>query len=390
MATALEQARAILDRLVELRRAIHRHPELGFQEVRTAQLVAETLRGLGLGAQTGLAGTGVVGYLGQGRPCIAIRADMDALPIAELNEVPYRSQVPGMMHACGHDAHTAMALGAAMLLAGRQLPGQVRFVFQPSEEKCDEHGVSGAARLIEAGALEGVDAVIAQHVDPGTASGSICISPGPMGATEDTFRATVRGRGCHGASPDSGLDAVYLTSLVLPAVYGVVARFIDPIKPAVISVGAIHAGTEPNIIPEEVQLAGTIRSYDDVVRQELHAHLRRALDVVGAFGGEYELHIEEVCLSQVNDAAVSDLIRRTAIDLLGEEHVLPAGPSMGAEDFGYMTRKVPGAMFALGTQRAGCGPIHSPHFDIDEDALAVGAGLLAEVATRFLAAPPQR
>jgi amidohydrolase len=390
MTDMLDQARAIQDRLVQLRRTIHQHPELSFQEIQTARLVAETLRSLGLRVQTGVARTGVVGYLGQGRPCIAIRADMDALPITELNEVPYRSQVAGLMHACGHDTHVAMALGAAMLLAGRELPGQVRFLFQPSEEKCDEQGVSGAARMIQGGALEGVDAVIAQHVDPGTASGSICISPGPIGATEDTFQAAIRGRGCHGATPDVGLDPVYLTSQVLPAIYGITSRFIDPIKPALVSVGVLQAGTESNIIPEEVHLAGTIRSFDDSVRQELHRHLRRAFDVVKAFGGDYDLRIEEVCLSQVNDAAISDFIRQVAVDLLGEEHVLPADPGMGAEDFGYMTRTVPGAMFGLGTQKGECRPVHSPRFDIEEEALAVGAALLAEVAVRFLISPLSR
>jgi amidohydrolase len=385
MPSMLDEARAIKDDLVAWRRVLHQHPELAFQELATAQRIAETLRALGLEVRTGVGRTGVVGRLGQGRPCIAIRADMDALPLTELNDVPYRSQAPGRMHACGHDAHMAMALGAARLLAGRSLPGEVRFLFQPSEEKADEQGVSGAMRMIEAGALEGVDAVIALHVDPGTPTGSICIAAGPMGATEDTFRGTIRGRGCHGAHPYSGLDPVFLATQVLVALYGLVSRRIDPVRPAMISVGMVHAGTEVNIIPEEVELAGTIRSFNDEVRATLHDELRKAFSLAQALGGDFELAIEEVCLSQVNDAGMAGLVRRTAVALLGKEHVLPAEAGLGAEDFGYMTRTVPGAMFGLGVTRGASGPpVHSPHFDLDEEALPVGAAVLAEVAVRYL------
>jgi len=382
----LKRARELESEIMRLRRAIHRHPELGFEEVKTAALVAQTLESLGIRLRTGVAKTGVVGYLGSEGPTVVIRADMDALPIQELNEVPYRSQVPGVMHACGHDAHVAIALGVAMLLADMELPGQVRFLFQPSEEKQDEEGNTGAGLMVEEGAMEGVEAVIALHVDSETTdTGFIRISPGPMSAAVDDFKATIRGESCHGASPHLGRDPIFISAQVIGAVHGIVSRHIDPMKPAVISIGTIQGGTAANIIPSEVRLEGTIRSLEEGVREELHTELERALEVAKALGGDYRLTIQRGEPVGVNDEGVSELVRQVAIDLLGAEHVLTIEPEMGGEDFAILAREAPGAMFVLGTRRKGETRLaHTPYFDIDEEALPIGAALLARCVLRYL------
>jgi amidohydrolase len=380
----LERAQALHDELVRLRRTIHQNPELGFREFETARLAAETLQALGARVRTGVGKTGVVGDLGQGRLCIGIRADMDALPVQELNQVSYCSQAPGVMHACGHDSHVAMALGAAMLLSREDLPGQVRFLFQPSEERPDEEGVSGAMRMIEDGALEGVAAVVALHVHPDADTGSVRISPGPLSATEETFRATIYGIGCHGAYPYAGRDPIYLAGQVISAIYAIISRQIDPMRAAVISLGIIRGGTQVNIIPSQVALSGTIRSFDDAVREDLHRELRRACEVARALGGDYELDIHLDAIATSNDAAVSALIADVARGMLGAEQVLPDEAGLGAEDFGFMTGQIPGAMFSLGTKSGEPRIIHGPYFDIDEAALPIGAAILAETARRYL------
>lgn len=381
----LARAKALKGELIRLHRAIHRHPELGFEEVKTAALIAETLESLGIKVQTGVAKTGVIGYLGEGGPVVAIRADMDALPIQELNEVPYRSQVPGVMHACGHDAHVATALGAAMLLREIKLEGEVRFLFQPSEERVDEEGKSGAMRMVEEGVMEGVEAILALHVDSETESGVVKISPGPMSAGDDSFEATIMGRGCHGAYPHRGVDPIFIAGEVILAIQGIVSRRIDPVKQAVISIGTIHGGTAENIIPEEVELTGTIRSFEQEVREQLHTELEKAFQVANALSGDFRLTIEEGYPVMVNEEKMAELIRGVAIDLLGQEKVLPKEPTMGAEDFSYFLAQAPGAMFRLGIKKGEMRPGHSPHFDLDEEALPIGAAILAESARRYLA-----
>lgn len=383
----LDGAKELKGELVRLRRAIHRHPELGFEEVKTAALIAETLESLGIRVQRGVAKTGVVGYLGEGGPIVAIRADMDALPIQELNEVSYRSRVPGVMHACGHDAHVALALGAARLLKEMELEGEVRFLFQPSEERPDEEGKSGGMRMVEEGAMEGVGAILALHVDAETESGTIKISPGPMAAAVDSFRATIIGRGCHGAYPHRGVDPIFIAGEVILAIQGIISRRIDPVKKAVISIGTIHGGTAENIIPAEVELTGTIRSFEEGVREQLQTELEKAFQVARALGGDFRLTIEKGYPVMVNEEKMSQLIRRVAVDLLGEEKVLPQEPAMGAEDFSYFLAQAPGAMFRLGVKKGEIRPAHSPHFDLDEEALPIGAAILVEGARRYLASP---
>ena len=387
----LKKAQALQNRLIAIRRQIHQHPELGFQEVETARLIAETLAELGIPAQTGVGKTGVIGYLGQGPPTVALRADMDALPIQEENDVPYCSQVPGVMHACGHDAHVACLLGAAMLLAQNPPPGQVRFLFQPSEEGQDEEDKGGAMRLVEAGVMEGVSAVFALHCFSDAEVGTVGVRAGPVCAAVDTAHVTIRGQGAHGAYPHRGLDPILLASQVITALHTIVSRRIRPIDPAVITVGTIHGGTAANIIPEEVTLSVTIRSFDPQVRETLHREIERACGIAQVLGGDYRLRIIAGYPPTVNDEAMTALVCRVAEELLGADQVLTVEPTMGAEDFScYLTDKVgaqlPGCFFRLGSGFPGEPPRvgHSPRFDIDERALPIGAAMLAAVAERFL------
>ena len=383
----LPAAKALQPELVALRRAIHRYPELAFNEHRTAALVAHTLNEIGLETQTGVGRTGVVAYLGDGPgPVVAIRADMDALPIEEINTTEYASEAPGRMHACGHDAHTAMLLGVARLLAGQQLPGQVRLLFQPAEEAADEFGVSGAPRMLEDGALEGVDYVLALHVAPSLATGTISCLPGQASGAVDTFRAHVKGVGGHGAHPDQTVDAIWLTAQVLNALYAVPSRRIDPLRPAVLSLGVVRGGTASNVIPAMVYLEGTLRSLDATVREQLIEEVQRSLEIARTLGGDYTLDIERGYPSMVNNADVAATIANAAEDLLGSAAVVEAHGTMGAEDFAYMSALKPGAMFSLGVRAPGAPirPVHTPDFDLDEDALPIGAAVLAETALRLL------
>jgi amidohydrolase len=388
----LDKARVLSEELIRLRREIHRHPELAFKETRTAGLVADTLREIGgIDIRTGVGKTGVVGEIGAGvGPTIAIRADMDALPLPEANEVAYRSQVPGAMHACGHDAHTAMLLGVAHLLkqefAGGGLSGRVRFLFQPAEEDTGGEEMSGAPMMIRDGALDGVDAVIALHVDSNQPFGEITIRTGRTSAAVDTFRAWISGSGGHGAYPHRATDPLWMLGPVLMALHGIVARRIDPLQPAVVSLGEIRGGAASNVIPAEVFLQGTLRSFDPHVREQLLAEVERALAVARAFGGDYRLAIERGYPAGANHPEVSAWLERTAADLLGAQAIDKTRAGMAAEDFAYMTQQAPGAMFNLGAAVGDMArPHHTPVFDIDERALPIGAAILAETARRFLA-----
>lgn len=383
----LDQAKAIHAQLIAWRRYIHMHPELGFQEQGTARYVTDALAELGLEVQTGVAKTGIVAYLGEGTPAIGIRADMDALPIQEENAVPYASQTPGVMHACGHDAHTAMLLGVAKILATMpdRPPGQVRFLFQPSEEWSDAENKSGGKRMVEEGALDGLDAVIALHVASELPAGQIQIEAGYVTAAEDSFYITLTGTGGHGAYPHQGTDPVFIMAQVINAINGIRARRIDPTKPATISIGSVHGGTVTNVIPSKVEISGTIRSYDEETRARLKSELEQALHVARALGGDFTLQIRSGYPATYNDPAVHELIRQTASEILGAESLAPSYRGMGAEDFSYMAQKAPGAMFMLGAKYDDKNrPHHTPVFDISEDALPAGTAMLAELTCRLL------
>jgi amidohydrolase len=383
----LVKAQTIKPKLVELRREIHRHPELGFDLYRTAGLVARSLEALGVEVQIGVGKTGVVGKLGKknGR-VVALRADMDALPILEANTAVYASAEHGKMHACGHDSHTAMLIGVATLLAKEDLPGEVRLIFQPSEEGSDEEGLSGARRMVDEGALDGVDYVAALHVDSELDTGMVNINTGPISAAVDRFTATITGKGSHGAYPHNSIDPFWLTAQVLNALYAVPSRRVDPVKPSVLSLGIVRGGTASNIIPEEVYLEGTLRSMDENVRQQLVDEVRRSLEIARSLGGDYVLGIDKGYPPVNNHAQVAALIRSVITDELGQGALAAVAPGMGAEDFAYMTSRCPGAMFDLGAHAPGT-PIlyaHTSTFDIDEDALPIGTALLAETALRLL------
>lgn len=387
----LGRARAISDELVRLRRDIHAHPELGFQEFRTAALVADTLMELGIEVKTGVGRTGVVGQMGTGDgPIIAIRADMDALPIVEKNETPYRSRNNGVMHACGHDAHTAILLGTAHLLkqslAEDNWQGNVRFLFQPSEEAFDDAGISGATAMIDDGALEGVDAVIALHVSSDRPSSVLYFQDGYSLANVDSFEAWIRGDGGHGAYPHKGSDPLYMLSSILPAIYAIPSRRINPLRNCVVSLGQISGGAAPNVIPNKVYLQGTMRSHEPDVREQLWREVENALKLSEFMGGSFELKIQKGYPCLYNDASVNQWMQRVAGDLLDSSAVVEAEFGMGAEDFAYMTQKAKGAMFMLGAAIPDdiVRNHHTDIFDIDESVLPIGAAVLAETARRFV------
>lgn len=382
----LKQAHAISEELIEWRRDLHMHPEIGFELHRTSKIVADELEKMGYRVRRGVGKTGVVAEIGEGGKVIAIRADMDALPILEQNDHEYVSKNTGAMHACGHDSHTAMALGAALLLSKEKLPGRVRFLFQPCEETTDEEGKSGAQRMSAEGAMDGVDYIIAQHVDPSKPVGTIGINPGPSSGGVDAWYAEIKGIGGHGAHPDKTIDPFYLLAHVILALNGIISRRINPFEPAVVSIGSISGGFTENVIPESVKITGTLRFTDEKVHQQIHEEMKRAFEITRALGGDYELRYEIGGPPMVNDKMVSQVIEQTGRDLLGPENVGQIEKTLGAEDFGEFMKHAPGAMFTLGTQKQGHEGylLHHPKFDLDERALPVGTAMLVETAKRFM------
>jgi amidohydrolase len=379
------QAQEITNQLISWRREFHKHPELGFHELRTAARVAEEIERLGYRVRNGVGRTGVVAEKGDGHPIVVIRADMDALPLQEANNVPYASEEPGVMHACGHDAHTAIALGTARLLTQNEYPGTVRFLFQPAEEVADEDGLSGAARMIEDGAMDGVDATLALHVDSSVPVGEIRVSDGPSSAGVDTFYAKIIGRGGHGAAPHKVVDPIHIAGHVILLLNGIVSRRLHPIEPAVVSLGSIHGGQATNVIPESVTLSGTIRYMNPEVQKQIHVEIERALSIAQSLGGDYELNIEIGYPPMYNDGQVVHLIEKAARRILGEKHVKAPKGDMGAEDFGFFSNLAPGAMFMLGCRiERDERKHHSPRFDIDEACLPVGAAVMTEAALMLL------
>ena len=378
--------------MIATRRKVHSNPELAFQEHQTASLVASELRRLGVRVRTGVGGTGVVGVLEGNTPgkVVALRADMDALPIKEQTGLEFASRNEGVMHACGHDGHVAMLLGAAAILAAHraELSGAVKFLFQPAEEAGELGG--GAKQMIEAGALERprVDYVFGLHIFTNYPAGSFALRPGPLMAASGIFTIRILGRGGHGSAPHQTIDPVFVAAQVINALQGIRSRMLDPLEPSVVSVCSVHSGTRNNIIPDEAVLEGTLRTVGESTRRRVEALIPRIVkSVCRAFGAGCEVKVRTAYPITLNDPAVALSVSRLLRSIPGTStrEVLPL---LTAEDFSYFLRKVPGTYYFLGTrnEKKGCiHPNHSSKFDIDEDVLKYGAASLATLAYEFSA-----
>ncbi|PQV65396.1 amidohydrolase [Abditibacterium utsteinense] len=375
--------------VVALRRDFHAHPELGFEEVRTARIVAQRLRDLGLEVTENVGQTGVVALLRGGKPgpCVLVRADMDALPIEEENAWQWKSKNAGKMHACGHDAHTAIGLSVARILTQEKddLAGTVKFMFQPAEE-----GLGGAGRMIRDGVLENPkpDFALALHVWSALEKGTIGVSSGPVMACTDEFRARIIGQGGHGALPHQTIDAILMAAHVVTALQSVVSRNVKPLDAAVVTVGKIEAGTAFNIIPGEASLEGTLRAFEPEVRKNLETRCREIIETLPkAFGGRGEWQFFEGFPAVVNDEAVTQRITPALQSVAGKENVAPFEPTLGAEDFSLVLQEIPGCFFFVGARNAEIDavyPHHHPKFNIDESALHLGARALVAAVKELL------
>lgn len=365
------------------RRELHANPELSFHEHETARFVEERLRSLGRYELERPTPTSVVARLRGDRPgrVLALRADMDALPIDEEADVPFRSRVPGVMHACAHDGHTAMLLAAATILAERrsELAGEVRLVFQHAEELPP----GGAQELVAAGVMDGVDLVVGAHLMTGYPAGQVAAQPGPLMAAADSIAIEIRGRGGHAAYPHTTVDPVVVAAHAVTALQQVVAREVDPLDNAVVSVTRVHAGIADNVIPETVQLGGTVRTFRPETRAAVREAIERVLrGVTEAHGAGYDYTFTEGYAAVVNDADAAALVAEAARREIGGEHVVEVAPIMGGEDFSAYLATVPGVFFFVGAQSVEAGPVphHNPRFVIDESALRTGIGVLARTA----------
>ncbi len=383
---------AIVDRMVALRRAFHRYPELSWHENHTASRICKTLGQLGIPYQRGIAGTGVVADIPgpEGVPAVALRADMDALPIREETELPFASIYEGVMHACGHDGHMSMLLGAAELLAAdRALPAPVRLLFQPAEETGD-----GAKAMVRAGALDGVGMVFGGHLDLRYPTGSIIVTEGVVNASADTFEIRITGQQAHGARPQEGIDVLVVGSLMVTALQTLVSREVDPAYPAVVSVGSFHAGSAANVIAGTAILQGTIRAQVPEVREQLKAGVVRMAEAIGTLhGASVVVHFPNSAPLVLNASFATALARRAAHCTVPVDQVGALDKAnMGSEDFSYYLCERPGCYVRFGAQLAGGkgGPLHSSTFDFDEGVLPVGAQYYAHLAREAGAALAQK
>ncbi len=378
--------------MVATRRDLHEHPELAFEEVRTSNIVAQRLRALGLEVQTGIAKTGVVGMLRgsaskPGAKTIAIRADMDALPIHELNEIEYRSQADGKMHACGHDGHTTILLTVADILSKRkeELAGNVKFVFQPAEEM-----VGGAAPMVREGAMNGVDGIIGLHLISDYTMGRVGVRSGAVFASADKLIFTVRGKGGHAAMPETTVDPIVIASYIVTALQTLISRETSPFAPAVITIGKIQAGTAFNIIPETAEMHGTMRAFAKDHRAKLLRRISElASGIASAMGGSCEVELIDGCPPCVNDVGMTELVRNAAVATVGEGEVDSGEEVMtaGSDDMACFLEAVPGCYFIVGANNPEKGaqyPHHHPRFNIDEDSMPVAVEVLSRAAMDYL------
>jgi amidohydrolase len=378
--------------MVALRRDLHEHPELAFEEVRTSGIVAQRLRALGLEVQTGVAKTGVVGLLRGGANkgdarTIAIRADMDALPIHEQNDIDYRSTIDGKMHACGHDGHTSIALAVADILSKRrdELTGNVKFVFQPAEEM-----IGGAEPMIEEGAMEGVDGIIGLHLISDYPVGRVGVRSGSIFASADKFVMTIKGRGGHAAMPEASVDPIVIGAYIITALQTLISRETSPFSPAVITIGRVIAGTAFNIIPETAELQGTMRAFNKEHREKLVRRITEvASGVASAMGATCHIDFIDGCPPCVNDAAMTEVVHKAAVESVGNGKVDDGDVVLttGSDDMACFLNAVPGCYFIVGANNPAKGadfPHHHPHFNVDEDAMPVGVEVLTRAALEFL------
>ncbi|WP_046216025.1 M20 metallopeptidase family protein [Paenibacillus wulumuqiensis] len=383
----IQELKAQQEQIVAWRRHMHQYPELSFQEVKTAQFIADTLTGFGYQVRTGVGEGGILADLqgGQPGPTIAFRADFDALPIHEENDVPYRSQNDGVMHACGHDGHTAALLGVAKVLSmhQEQLEGNVRFIFQHAEEQIP----GGAKAMIDDGALDGVDEVYGAHLASYLPLGRIGVIAGPSMAAADGFFITIQGKGGHGAKPDQTIDSIVIGSQVVSSLQHIVSRHVNPLKSAVVTVGVFQAGSAFNVIADKAKIEGTVRTFDPEVRKQIEDDIRTMVHgITLAERASYTIDYTHGYPAVVNPPAQAEEVRQIVISTLGEEALFDIPePSMGAEDFAYYLEHKPGNFFYVGSQNESehTGfPHHHPRFDIDEQALlntgCVFLGITAE------------
>jgi len=386
---------------IEFRHWIHANPELGNREFEAAQRVAAHLESLGMEVRRNVAHTGVVGILEGGRPgpVIAVRADMDALPVTEDTDLPFASTVRttyngldvGVMHACGHDVHTAVQYGVASILADmrEELPGTVVFIFQPAEEGPPPGERGGAELMVEEGVLEdpAPEVIFGLHTLANMPVGTLGYTSGPALAAVDTFRATVTGSQTHGARPHQGIDPIVMASQAVLALQTIVSRTLDPIQPAVVTVGMFHAGERSNIIPAKVELQGTVRTYDPDVRDTIEARMHEILDgITKAGGGAYALDYERGTPATVNDPGLGESMLPTLNAVVGADNVERLPPTMGGEDFAYYAREIPAFFYRLGIHKPGTvsGPHHSPTFRADDASVPVGMRVMANLLVDYL------
>ncbi len=385
-----EEVLSLKDELVSLRRDFHKHPELGFNEKRTAGIVENYLKDCGLEVKSGVAKTGVVGLLKgkEGGQTVLLRADMDALPIEELNNVPYKSVNKGIMHACGHDGHTAMLLVAAKVLSRHrdEIKGNVKFVFQPSEEK----DPGGAIKMIEEGVMENphVDKAFGLHLGNMIPAGIIGIKEGVMTAEADRFKIEIKGKGGHGAYPHTSVDPVVIASQIVMSLQTIVSREINPINPIVITVGKIHSGDVFNVIPESAELLGTVRTLDKNLAKTIPEKIERiAKNTAAAFRGEAKTEYAFGYPPLINSKEETQYVISVARSVVGEKRVVKTPVSMGGEDMAYFLEKAKGAFFWLGSMNKEKGldkPHHSAYFDFDEDVMPIGVEMHVKIALGLL------
>ena len=377
------QIKKFKNKIIKIRRDIHKHPELSFQEFRTAKLVSDSLKKFGLEVDENIGKTGVVGILKGARPgkTIAFRADMDALPIQETSDLSYKSVNDGVMHACGHDAHTAMLLVAAEILSKNieQISGKIKFIFQPAEE-----GFGGAKFMIDDGALEGVEEIYGLHVWNYQESGTIGLKSGPVMAAADKFEIIINGIGGHGAAPQGTVDCVVVSSYLIQSLQTIVSRNTNPIDSTAITIGQINGGYNFNIIADKVILKGTARSYTEENRLMIKKRLQEIINgTESMFNAKIELIYEDGYPPVINDIAATKKLSRIANKIVGNKLISPY-LSMGGEDFSYFAQKVPGCFFFLGTMPDGkdktSTPHHCSHFDIDEDSMVIWTSVFVELA----------